>query len=176
MHDLTVFSPQREAAAIAAMEEQNAQMSTTLDAYARALMTAASLHRSEATEAVRLDLWDWCRDVLLVHVRAEEEELYPRASAEAEGRLLVDGMMQEHDTIRRLVRQVRDADDGVHAVAAASALVVMLESHLRKENEQLLPLLARSPYVSLADLLAGLRELAGDRAGVLARADYERSA
>jgi hypothetical protein len=53
------------------------------------------------------------------------------------------------------------AEDGVQAVAVASAIRAVLEGHLARENEQLLPLLARTPYVSLADLVGGTDALVG---------------
>jgi hypothetical protein len=159
MSDVTVFSPRRESVAVAAMQRHNARITRTVAGYTQALVTAASLQRGPAAERVRLSLWDWCRSELLVHARAEERSLYPRALAEERGSLLVESMVEEHETIERLVDEVGAAENGVQAVAAASALLVMLESHLKKENEQLLPLLARSPYVSLADLVDGLDAL-----------------
>lgn len=158
MSDVTVFSPRREAVAVAAMRRHNARLASRLAGYAQALMTATSLHRGSAAERVRLELVDWCRTELLRHAAAEERQLYPRARNEAAGTLLVESMLEEHETIERLVEELGAAEDGVHAVAAASALLVMLETHLKKENEQLLPLLARSPYVSLADLVSGTDE------------------
>ena len=36
-----------------------------------------------------------------------------------------------------------------------------MAGHLAKENDQLLPLLVRSPYIALAEALDGLEELVG---------------
>lgn len=168
MHHVTVFSPRREAAAVAAMTEHNAELIGTLRRRTDALVTAAVGRHTAQAEAVRLELWQWCREELLEHVIAEEEALYPRARAEEAGTLLVDGMLEDHATVRRLVADLGEAPDPVLAVAAAAGLLVMLETHLKKESEQLLPLLARSPYVSLADVVAGIHELAGEDADQLA--------
>ena len=43
----------------------------------------------------------------------------------------------------------------------AKALLVMFESHLSKENELILPLLASAVDVSVAELLGGMHELLG---------------
>ena len=161
MHDVTVFSPQREAAAIAAMEQENARLFSTLSGYHDALVTAAALQRTAAAESVRLEMLAWCRAALLPHARSEESRLYARARAEAEGALLVDSMLEEHASIDRYIEELGVASDAVRAVAASSALMVVLDCHLRKETNQLLPLLARSPYVSLADQVADRPELTG---------------
>ena len=54
--------------------------------------------------------------------------------------------------------------DDVRAAAAATALRVVFDDHLRKENELVLPLLVSSPDVSVAALLAGMHELAAGQA------------
>ena len=169
MHDATVFSPQREAAAIAAMQQHNAMLFSTLAAYAEALVTAASLQRRAAADYVRLEMYEWCRTEILGHAQTEEAALYSRARAEVEGSMLVESMLEEHGVMARFIEELGGASDPVRAVAAASALLVVLESHLDKENTQLLPLLARSPYVSLADQVAGRVELAGAGSEALGR-------
>ena len=73
-------------------------------------------------------------------------------------------MISEHALIGDLVRQVGEADDLVHAAAAATALQALFESHHEKENELMIPLLQRTPAVSVAELLEGLHEVLGDHA------------
>jgi uncharacterized protein (DUF2249 family) len=60
-----------------------------------------------------------------------------------------------------LVDRLAGADSGAAAVGYARALQVLFDSHLTKENEQVLPLLAASSTVSLAELLGGMHELLG---------------
>ncbi len=87
--------------------------------------------------------------------------MYPPAHAMAEGRLLVTSMIDEHHVITGLVEAVERADDPVAAAASATALRVMFDSHLAKENELVLPLLTSARDVSVADLLGGMHELLG---------------
>jgi hypothetical protein len=161
MSHVTVFSPRREAVAMAAMRRHNARLSATVAGYTQALITAVSLHRSSAAERVRLELWEWCRAELHDHAEAEERDLLSRAADEADGDRVAVTLRGEHETLERLVDELGVAEDGVQAVAAASAIRAVLEGHLARENEQLLPLLARSPYVSLADLVGGTDALVG---------------
>jgi hypothetical protein len=71
-------------------------------------------------------------------------------------------MLDEHETIYRLVDDLALATDPVRAVAVAGALEAVVAGHIAKENEQLLPLLVRSPYIALAESLDGLDALVGD--------------
>lgn len=87
--------------------------------------------------------------------------MYPPAHAMPEGRLLVTSMIDEHHVITGLVDAVARAEDPVRAAASATALRVMFDSHLAKENELVLPLLTASRDVSVAELLDGMHELLG---------------
>ena len=51
----------------------------------------------------------------------------------------------------------------MRAAANAQALRSLFDSHLVKENEQILPLLAESSEVSLAEVLAGMHDLLGSQ-------------
>jgi uncharacterized protein (DUF2249 family) len=107
----------------------------------------------------------WADAELLPHAAAEEETVYAAAAARPEGRLLVEGLVADHRTIGDLVRGLDTAADGVAAASAASALAVLVGSHVEKENDQVLPLLAAEPGVSLAALLEGMHhELVGHEA------------
>jgi uncharacterized protein (DUF2249 family) len=74
--------------------------------------------------------------------------------------MLVEAMLAEHRVIGGLVDQLPHAD-AVQAVGVAMALEAVFGSHLEKENERLLPTLAESPEVSLAELLDGMHETLG---------------
>jgi hypothetical protein len=93
------------------------------------------------------------------HAQAEERTLYPAAGDFVQARLLVDAMLAEHGVITGLVEDLAGATDGVRAAATASALRTLFDSHLSKENDQLLPLLAQAPDVDLAGLLDGMHDL-----------------
>ena len=67
----------------------------------------------------------------------------------------------EHLDLVALVDAIRQSTGPVRAAANAQALRSLFESHLVKENEQILPLLAESSEASLAGILDGLHELLG---------------
>ena len=74
--------------------------------------------------------------------------MYPLAHQDSRARLLVEAMLAEHELIVGLVERLRSAPGRLEAAGEARALSVTFESHLAKENDQILPLLAESPGVS----------------------------
>jgi uncharacterized protein (DUF2249 family) len=159
MDDVVIASSDADAQAAAAVEQHHAQMSGTLGQLVERLVTAAAGPRGANVE--RTELVDWCRNELVPHALAEERAMYPAALAKPEGRLLVTAMLGEHTVITGLVDELASAPDAVRAAAAATALRVLFDSHLRKENELVLPLLISAPDVSVAALLDGMHELLG---------------
>jgi uncharacterized protein (DUF2249 family) len=159
MHDVVIASSASDARAVAAVEAHHAELADALAQLVERLVAAASA--GEDTSGPRVELVDWCRRELLPHALAEEQAMYPAALALAEGRLLVTSMIGEHVVITDLVDRLASPLDGGRAAAAAAALRVMFDSHLRKENELVLPLLAATPGVSVAALLEGMHELLG---------------
>jgi Hemerythrin HHE cation binding domain len=75
--------------------------------------------------------------------------------------MLVEAMIVEHKYLVALVQAIKESSGPVRAAASAQALRTLFESHLVKENEQILPLLAESSGVSLAEILGGMHELLG---------------
>ena len=165
MDKVVIASTEADARAAEAVEHHHAQMAGALSVKVEALVAAAARQDTSAAEEARTGLADWCEQELVPHALAEEKAMYPAAQAMTEGRLLVEGMLEEHKVIVGLVRSVATATDPVRAAAAAEALVVMFESHLAKENELVLPLLVASPQVSVAELLRGMHELLGAEEG-----------
>ncbi len=151
-----------DAEAAAAVEQHHAELAGALATHVARLVDAAS--RGDGADAARTALVAWCRTELVPHAVAEEEAMYPSAHVMAEGRLLVTSMIDEHHVITGLVDAIDRTDDAVAAAASATALRVMFDSHLAKENDLVLPLLAASPDVSVADLLGGMHELLGGHA------------
>ncbi len=160
----TIASSPEDAAAAEAVEQHHAQMAGALATHVGRLLDAASRADADAAEEARRALVGWCRRELVPHALAEEQAMYPPARAMAEGRLLVTSMIDEHHVITGLVEAVERADDPVAAAASATALRVMFDSHLAKENELVLPLLTSARDVSVADLLGGMHELLGEAA------------
>lgn len=165
MPDITIATDEADARAAEAVKAHHAQMSGALATYAEAVLAATARFGLLAADRAREELVGWCRNELLPHAAAEEKALYPAARATTEGRLLVEAMLEEHRLITGLVRKVDEAaGEPVRAAAAASALRAVFESHLAKENDLVLPLLAATPGVSLAELLGGMHEILGEAA------------
>ena len=151
---------QRDAEAAAAVREHHARMAGALALHVDTLLRTTVGPRHIADDA-RHDLVRWCEHELVPHALAEEKAMYPAAKATLEGRLLVEGMLAEHQVIVGLLAEVKRTDDIVRASASAYALKVAFDNHLAKENDLVLPLLLRTPGVSVADLLGGMHELLG---------------
>lgn len=161
MDKVVIASTEADARAAEAVEQHHAQLSGALAARVEALLTAAAGRDDEGAREVRTELVTWCERELVPHAVAEEKAMYPAARAKDEGRLLVEGMLAEHEVITGLVGQLATTEDPVRAGALAKALQVTFDTHLAKENEQVLPLLVSAPDVSVAELLAGMHELLG---------------
>lgn len=163
--NVAIATTAADSAAIEAIEHHHAQLLGALTTHVDEVVAAAMEADPVASAEARTALVRWCERELVPHAAAEEEALYPAAADQEAGRLLIAAMTGEHATIRKLVGTVSTADDPVLAAGAAMALRVVFDSHKTKENEQVLPLLAGAPMVSLAGLLDGMHgALAGSPA------------
>lgn len=161
MTELVIASSQADAEAVEAVKQHHAELAGALRLRVEALLAAAAAGDRPAAEESRQDLVAWCERELLPHALAEEGAMYPAARETVEGRLLIESMLGEHTLITGLVREVAQTTDAVRAAAAGNALRVAFDSHLAKENDLVLPLLAGTPGVSVAELLGGMHELLG---------------
>lgn len=155
MEDVIISSAQAESAAVEAVGQHHAQLSAALAARSDALLRAVAQTQRSVDEP-RQQLVRWCRDELVPHALAEEKTMYPAARSLDEGRLLIQGMLMEHQTILSLVDELESATDPVAAAAAGRALSVVFDGHRAREDELIMPLLAAAPSVSLAELLGGM--------------------
>ncbi|WP_030546886.1 DUF2249 domain-containing protein [Streptomyces albus] len=160
MSTITIASDPEDAAAVEAVEAHHTHLAGELAGRVSVLLDTAARNPEDAAE-VRTRLVAFCERELLPHATAEEKALYPAAHGTTEARLLVDGMLAEHRRLAALVAAVRTAPTVVHAAAEARALQVLFEEHLEKENTLILPLIAGSAEISLAELLAGMHEMLG---------------
>lgn len=161
MNNVLIASSVQDAAAVEAVKQHHAEMSGALATLAARIASAPD---QQSALAGRDELVRWAERELVPHARAEEEAMYPPAHDDPSARLLVDAMLAEHKLIVSLVESLRVAQDQVRAAAEARALSVTFESHLAKENDQILPLLAQRPDVSVAEALAGMHTLLGGAA------------
>jgi hypothetical protein len=161
MSTLHIASSQADAHAAAAVEGHHTELSAALAARVEAVVSAAAAGDARRVSDAQNDLATWCAEELVPHAGAEETTLYPAAQAKPEGRLLIEGMLNEHEVIVGLVSAVASATEPVRAAAAAMALQVMFESHLEKENDLVIPLLVAAEDVRVVDLLRGMHEILG---------------
>lgn len=165
MNTVVVATSEADSAAVEAVRQHHAELAGALAAHTEALLSAAAQGDASAAGSARHTLVSWCQRDLLPHALAEEQAMYPLAREDERARLLVEAMLAEHRVITGLVAAVRDGRTPVHAAASAQALRVVFDSHLAKEDDQILPLLAAAPQVSLQEVLGGMHELLGHAAG-----------
>jgi uncharacterized protein (DUF2249 family) len=161
--DIVVASSEADLEAVEAITRHHAAMAGALGVRVEAVQQAVRFGQ-DAT-AARDAVVEWSRSELLPHAAAEEETVYAAAAGRPEGRLLVEALVAEHRSITDLVEQLAKAPDAVAAASDAAALEALFSAHVAKENDQVLPLLAADPTVSIAGLLGGMHdELAGHEA------------
>ncbi len=141
-----------------AIRAHHDEMATTLRDRVAAL--TATVRTGDAHEDQQRAVLDYLETELLPHAAAEEQALYP-AGDSGLAALLVRSMRDEHVNLIAHVDAFRTASDGIEAATGASAILALFESHLHKENDLLMPILAADPNVSLAELLGGMHELLG---------------
>ncbi|MFF9773939.1 DUF2249 domain-containing protein [Streptomyces sp. NPDC013978] len=155
MSVLTLASHPRDATALESAEAHHARLAGELAGRVKMLLTAVDRDPS-AAEKIHAGLVAFCDRSLLPHAAAEEAALYPAAHRMPEARLLIESLIGEHRCLTTLVDVLRAAPSPAAAAADARALQVLFEEHLAKENGLVLPLLAMTPEISLADLLADM--------------------
>jgi Hemerythrin HHE cation binding domain len=153
-----------ETHALQAVERHHAHMLKQLNGLVALLMEAVEAGDTEAEGTAQATLLDWCDSELIPHALAEEGPLYSGPRDTPEGRLLVEGMLSEHRVIVDLVEELRTSS-GLSAVVAGAAIQRMFAMHLDKENRLLMPFIADSSELSLADAVKGLHQLTGEGGG-----------
>ncbi|BAU85090.1 hemerythrin HHE cation binding domain-containing protein [Streptomyces laurentii] len=154
MSVLTLASDPQDAQALDDAEAHHARLAGELAVHVKTLLAAVDRDPDGDAARPRTALVSFCDRALLPHAGAEEAALYPAARAMPEARLLVESLTGEHRRLTALVDALRStAPDPVRTAADAGALQVLFEEHVAKENGLVLPLLAMTPEVSLAELL-----------------------
>lgn len=150
-----------EAGALDAAAKHHASMLKRLDALVSTLIHAVTAGDAVGEHDAHGVLVEWCETDLLPHALAEEGHLYGVALKTPEGRLLVDGLLAEHQAIAEMIEELRGTS-GVNAAVAAGGIRTLFASHLDKENRLLMPLLVAYPGLSLMQSVEGLAELVGE--------------
>ncbi|HET6876647.1 MAG TPA: hemerythrin domain-containing protein [Jatrophihabitans sp.] len=126
------------AAVIAAVTAQHAELAARLALLTRAVRSAA---RAGDYAGARNQLQHWCRTALVPHLVGDERTLYTAAAELTPTQLLVSGMLTAHSSLGSFVADLSVAFDAVDVVAAAAAGEAVLAVQLRNEKELLLPVL-----------------------------------
>ncbi len=111
------------------------------------------------TLAARSDLLAYLSDEILPHAEAEETTIYRRGHDLDDLRLLLDAMLAEHARLRALAGELANEQRDARAAAVACAITELFALHADKENDLLLPRLAREPGIRVHDLLGEMHEL-----------------
>lgn len=158
MSDVVIASDREDAEAAERVVDHHAELAGRLATLVQATTKATSI---KETWGARDRLVDWVHGELLPHAEAEEQSLYPAAAERAELTVLVREMVAEHHAIRNLVDRLAQATSPGDAIATAGALQAVLDIHLHKENEVVLPALVASTDHSVAELLDGMHAILG---------------
>lgn len=158
MPPVTAASSRDDVAALDAIETHHAELVGQLEVRVDALFQAVRHGDSSRAIAARDALVSWCHEELAPHADAEEESLYPAARGLSGLTALILAMTDEHERLRNLIGQLAAGDDAVSLVADAGALRALFVTHVDKENQRVLPVLATDPTVDLAGLLAQMHE------------------
>lgn len=161
MSTIVVANNEQDAQAVEAVMQHHAELAGALGRHIERTLNTAISGDLLAADKAKAALLQWCDTELIPHALAEEASMYPKAHEDPTARLLVDAMISEHRDIVALIQKIRTTSNPVLVAAKAKALGALFDSHLIKENEQILPLLAASKEVSLAEILGGMHELLG---------------
>jgi uncharacterized protein (DUF2249 family) len=169
METVLVASSEAEAAAARSAREHHEELTISLMALVETLLAVTAQSDWDTADAARQRVVTWARHHLWPHAQAEEAVIYPAARSIDTGRLLVDALLAEHRALADLIVAVDQAVNPVAAAAKAEALLAVFSAHVAKEDEQVIPLLAEAPEVSLDVLLHRTHALIAD--GQPARSD-----
>lgn len=146
------MSTREEDAALAEnLKSHHAVMVDALDRLSGDLATAAA--SAADTGPAKQHLETWIEEVLVPHAEEEEATSYRAAAELPEARLLIRSMLEEHVLIRQTAAHVTSAVNPLAAGTYARSLFEIFNSHQRKENEMILPLLVKSDAVSLTAVI-----------------------
>lgn len=122
-----------------ALLAQHDQLQGTLRALVDALADA-TLSGGDVRAAHR-SLGRFLRGHLLPFIAAEESSVLPAGASVAHLAPLVEALLREHRQIKHLAAELTESASGPEALAAASALLALIEVHVEIENDVLLPTL-----------------------------------
>jgi hypothetical protein len=105
----------------------------------------ASARGDGGWQGARDGLVAWCRTVLVPHTEAEAAVLYPSARRSRELEPLVRALAHEQALLGDIIVRLQSASDGPTALMHAAAAQMLVETHVAKEDDLLLPAMAAAP-------------------------------
>ncbi|NKZ02891.1 DUF2249 domain-containing protein [Actinomadura latina] len=153
-------SPQQET--VRAILDHHERLGRTLADHT--LTIARAVDQLTAPYARRDKLVAFLKEEIVPHAAAEEETLYKAAEDLPEARLLLRAMLREHVVLREKVGVLEAARTPAETVAAAAVVNALFQSHLERENDQILPALVDAG-VNLGALLEGMHDILGEGGG-----------
>lgn len=148
-----------ETVALDVITQRHMDLVGTVIAHASALLDASASGSLEGASSARRDLVLFCRGEVLPQAIAEEDTIFALAREVPSLSALVDALVADHRTMAELIDDLAGATTPLGASAAGHALRVLYELHVDKEADYVLPVLASSDAVSLADGVAKSQEL-----------------
>jgi uncharacterized protein (DUF2249 family) len=155
---MTTPSTDTTAAAIAAIRSHGRALAQRLAELAEAVTQAVDDGDDGQTEA--LALFGWYRGQLLPQFKATEAALYARGRERESTALLVQALTADHEQLKELFEALDSVTDPGAAAAAAGGARALYAAHLARQDDLLLPALAKAG-VAIDELVADRPELAG---------------
>lgn len=149
---LTLATSLGDAQAAAVLESRHAEMAGGLAVRVVALETGGAAAASTA----RAELVTWVLDRLLPALARESDALYAAAGRVPGLQGLVETQVGEQRALEELAGDLRHAASTDAARATARAFQALLEGHLRRQDEVVVPALAAAADVALEALVAAL--------------------
>jgi uncharacterized protein (DUF2249 family) len=153
--DVVVATNAADAAAVDDVRSRYAEVlsrQATLGAAMFAAVGTAGPAFDDAHRAVQ----EFVDQVVRPQLRAAVELIYPATTGVERARLLVEGLLGETRLVEQAAARIGRDTDRVQIAAHVEALRVLLEALLGKVADLLLPAIAETSELSLADLVARL--------------------
>ena len=137
---------------IEAITAHHAEMEAELRRRVDDLLAAVAL--AEPVQPAAASVVDYLQSTIVPHAVSEEATLYAAASR-FEPRL-VESMVAEHRTLRRLMAELAANREPANAAATAGAIAELFAAHAAKENDFALPALLEGAPAELPSLLRAM--------------------
>ena len=175
MSTVHLATSEAESTAVVRLIEEQTERIGALAVLTEALLSAVEDSDGPRATTARTDLVQWGRTQLVPNLVARDATLHPAAHRNDRLRELTETQRANVQTLNRLVDALESAPNPVRAAGHARALDVLFSAYARAEHEQILPLLAQTPGVSLDTLTDVMAEHAATTRAALGPEGAETS-